>query len=164
MTLVLKKRRGEKMARLLQEELDKMSAESLHDLQTETDPAVIREIRDKIFAHLYHNAQTARPAGTRLEKTGPRKIVLHYKILPYSPVTRSPNLEANGLPWRCDGHPVTFSLEQTRDQLQVYTTRGEYVTSFPVGDDGTVTIKDLPPDIYILYLNGRKLEEFNFAR
>lgn len=152
------------MERLLQEELDKMAAESLLDLELEAVPAAIVEIRDKIFDHLRHCAQTASPAGARRGKSKPRKIVLHYKILPWSPITRSPDLEANGLQWRCDGQPVTFSLEQTRDHLQVYSVRGEYITSFPVNDDGSVTIKDLPPDIYILYLNGRKLDELNFAR
>jgi hypothetical protein len=160
MSTANKKVRGIKLLKLLQEELDKLTGETIRDEKVDVNEEAARKLRKEVVARVYREASSENRSPLRAKG---RRIVLSYEVLPFSAVTRSPELE-NGLPWRCDGEPVTFSLQQTHDELQVYSTRGEFISSFPVAHDGEVTVRDLPPGIYILYLNGRRIASMNFAK
>jgi len=45
------------------------------------------------------------------------------------------------------------------DKLEIYSTRGEYLCSYPVQSTGEVKIDDLEAGVYLLYLRGRRIVE-----
>lgn len=157
-----KNHQGAKMARLVQRELDEISGEFISNVEVKVDGKAVEHIRKNVVAELYA-ARPDRCVKARPRSAKPKTIILQCELLPFSSPTRKNDIQENGLPWRCDGEPVTFSLQHAHDELQVFTLNGEYVTGFPVEPDGRVMVRDLPADIYILYLHGRRIAALNFT-
>ena len=75
-----------------------------------------------------------------IEKDSAKQIVLNLEIIPFQFATRSNAVEQFGRSWRHDGGTVTFKLQIPHDKLEIYSTRGEYLCSYPVQSTGEVKI------------------------
>jgi len=94
----------------------------------------------------------------------PREIEIEAEFVPYRFATRSNEVLQDGKPWRHDGGEVSFYISQAHDQLELYTPQGEFVKSYPVAADGSVTIPDLGKGVYLLYLRGRKISALSSTK
>lgn len=128
-------------------DLDQVDLDRLQSLQTRISKSLHLEIKkavSKIKGKSQHQA---------------KQIVLNLEILPFQLATRSTAIDQFGRPWRHDGGTVTFKLQIPHDKLEIYSTKGEYLCSYPVQSTGEVKIDDLEAGIYLLYLKGRKIVE-----
>jgi len=86
-----------------------------------------------------------------------KEIILNVEILPFQLATRSTDVLQHGALWRHDGNPVRFKIQVPHDKLEIYSPRGEFITSFPISRDGKVEVNDLEAGVYCLYLRGRRV-------
>jgi hypothetical protein len=118
----------------------------------------IELLRDKIRGIIYHEATNFH---SRRQNKIPREIVIQAELLPFHFATRSVQVLDDGTPWRHDGGQVRFHINQSHDELEVYTPQGEFVKSFPVSKDGRVNVSELEKGVYVLYLRGRKISSLS---
>ncbi len=86
-----------------------------------------------------------------------KEIVLNVEILPFRLATRSDDVLQHGALWRHDGNSVRFKIQIPHDKLEIYSPKGEFITSFPISQDGKVEIDDLEAGVYCIYLRGRRV-------
>lgn len=128
-------------------DLDQADMDRLQSLQTRISKTLYNEIKNKLSKIKKQSVQQT------------KHIALNLEILPFQLATRSNAAEQFGRPWRHDGGTVTFKLQMPHDKLEIFSTKGEYLCSYPVQSTGEVKIDDLEAGVYLLYLQGRRIVE-----
>ena len=88
-----------------------------------------------------------------------KHIAMDLEILPFEFTCRSSDPAETGRVWRHTGGKVEFELRMPHDKLDIYTSQGEYIRSYPILHSGKVEIDDLEPGVYVLSLYGRKIRD-----
>jgi len=146
----------------LQKQLDERAKNELNKAQLDLDQADLdrlQSLQTRISKNLYHEIKKTVSKIKKQSQHQAKQIVLNLELIPFQLATRSNAAEQFGRPWRHDGGTVTFKLQIPHDKLEIYSTRGEYLCSYPVQSTGEVKIDDLEAGIYLLYLQGRKIVE-----
>lgn len=146
----------------LQKQLDEEGKAELNKAQLDLDQVDLdrlQTLQTRISKNLYNEIKNtlSKIKNQSLQKA--KQIVLNLEILPFQFATRSNVVEQFGRPWRHDGGPVTFKLQMPHDKLEIYSTKGEFLCSYPVQSTGEVKIDDLEAGVYLLYLQGRRITE-----
>ena len=152
----------DKLVPELQKQLDEGAKDELNKTDLDLDQADLdrlQSLQTRISKNLYNEIKNtlSKIKGKSLKQA--KQIVLNLEILPFQLATRSNAIEQFGRPWRHDGGTVTFKLQMPHDQLEIYSTKGEYLCSYLVQSTGEVKIDDLEAGVYLLYLQGRKIVE-----
>ena len=135
-------------------ELDKQDLQKLESLKKNLSKALIYEIEQngrKVKSKTYNSIKEI------------KEIILNIEIVPYQFATRSNDIHENGKPWRHDGSQVKFQLQIPHDKLEIFSSKGEFIQSFPVSPTGEVKIKNLEAGVYYLYLRGRRITDMEFG-
>jgi hypothetical protein len=157
-----KKIAWDKLVPELQKQLDEEGKDQLKKAELDLDQADLdhlQSLQTRISKNLYHEIKKAVSIIKRQSLQQAKQIVLNLEIIPFQLATRSTAIEQFGRPWRHDGGSVTFKLQMPHDKLEIYSTRGEYLCSYPVQSTGEVKIDDLEAGVYLIYLQGRKITE-----
>lgn len=129
----------------------------LHSDDYQQIEAVRRKIRQSMLAEISALTAEERSAQRIDSQAGLKKILLELEIVPFRPATRATMIDEDGKTWRHDGGSVSFKLAIPHDKLEIYSPDGEFIAHYPVDRDGQVSIEDLEPGVYILYLRGRRI-------
>ena len=146
----------------LQKQLDEQGKDELKKVELDLDQADLHHLQSlqtRISKNLYHEIKNTLSKIKHQSLQQAKQIVLNLEIIPFQLATRSNAVEQFGRPWRHDGGTVTFKLQMPHDQLEIFSTKGEYLCSYPVQSTGEVKIDDLDAGVYLLYLQGRKIVE-----
>ena len=146
----------------LQNLLDEQAKDELNKAQLDVDQADLNRLQSlqtNISKNLYHEIKKAVTKIKKQSLQQAKQIVLNLEIIPFQFATRSNAVEQFGRPWRHDGGTVTFKLRMPHDKLEIYSTKGEFLGSYPVQSTGEVKIDDLEAGVYLIYLQGRKITE-----
>ena len=60
-------------------------------------------------------------------------------------------------PRRYENSQVKLNPQIPYDKLEIFSTKGEFLQSFPVSPTGEIKIDNLESGVYYLYLRGRKI-------
>jgi len=129
-------------------QLSEEENERLASIKEQLSNKLIKMIRN---AH----AESKQEAAQKFRKV--KEIILNVEILPFQLATRSTDVLQHGTLWRHDGGQVRFKIQIPHDKLEIYSPKGEFITSFPVSQDGEAEIKDLEAGVYCVYLRGRRV-------
>ncbi|MCI0516065.1 hypothetical protein L0128_22870 [candidate division KSB1 bacterium] len=133
---------------------------------SENDLEKINALKQRLTREIYQELES-QTCKARTDLFRPLKkikaIILDLEILPFQFATRTTDIIDHGKSWRHDGGRVRFKLEIPHDKLEIYSPRGEFLCSYPVQVNGEVQIDDLAAGVYVLYLRGRKIVNFEFA-
>jgi len=146
----------------LQKQLDEQGKDELKKAQLDLDQADLdrlQSLQTRISKNLYNEIKNTLDKIKNQSLLQAKQIVLNLEILPFQLATRSNAAEQFGRPWRHDGGSVTFKLQMPHDKLEIYSTKGEYLCSYPVQSAGEVKMDDLEAGVYLLYLQGRRIVE-----
>lgn len=152
----------DKLVPELQKQLDEQGRAELNKVQLDLDQAELdhlQSLQTRISKNLYTEIKQAVSKIKKQSLQQAKQIVLNLEIVPFQLATRSNAIEQFGRPWRHDGGSVTFKLQMPHDQLEIYSTKGEYLCSYPVQSTGEVKVDDLAAGVYLLYLQGRRITE-----
>ena len=129
-------------------QLSEEENERLASIKEQLSNKLIKMIRN---AH----AESKQEAAQKFRKV--KEIILNVEILPFQLATRSTDVLQHGTLWRHDGGQVRFKIQIPHDKLEIYSPKGEFVTSFPVSQDGNVEVQNLEAGVYCVYLRGRRV-------
>ena len=153
----------------LQEEFERKEKLSFLNEQTKFEhedqqklESLKQNISKVIFDEIKQNVLQSRSKSyTAIKKI--KEIILNIEILPYQYATRSGDVHEFGKPWNHDGNQVKFKLRIPHDNLEIFSSKGEFLQSFPVSPTGEVKIENLDSGVYYLYLRGRRITDMEFG-
>lgn len=158
-----------KMTKELQQELDQAALNQLLQAPTdldEKDLTKIEAIKQRLSQAVYQELESlmTKPQPDILNPIKKiKEIILNLEILPFQFATRTTDIKETGKPWRHDGGEVKFKLRMPHDKLEIYSTTGEFLCSYPVQSNGEILINNLEPGVYLLYLRGRKIVDMDLG-